>query len=130
MSQGCTLGGFLVIAGADATNRRAVGGSGDTDSVRLWRGPGRVLLRRRDAQPRHRHDHPPPAGGLTPYRRAVELALTRTSAEVNAAGADVAAGLLPNDPEWAGEVVYTDTRSRPFRLAPTALACGRSRRGQ
>ncbi|MFN8089103.1 MAG: NAD(P)H-binding protein [Mycobacterium sp.] len=64
----------------------------------------------------HNHDIdtiiPPPAGGLTPYRRAVELALRRTSAEVNATGADVAAGLLPNDPEWAGEVVYTDTRSR------------------
>ena len=69
----------------------------------------------------HNHDIdtiiPPPAGGLTPYRRAVELALTRTSTEANAVGVDatgidVAAGLLPNDPEWAGEVVYTDTRSR------------------
>ena len=34
----------------------------------------------------------PPPGGLTPYRRAVELALNRVAP----------AGLLPSDPAWAG----------------------------
>ncbi|HNM83576.1 MAG: NAD-dependent epimerase/dehydratase family protein [Mycobacterium sp.] len=34
----------------------------------------------------------PPAGGLTPYRRAVQMALNQVGA----------AGLLPSDPAWAG----------------------------
>ena len=73
----------------------------------------------------HNHDIdtiiPPPAGGLTPYRRAVELALTRTSAEVNAAGADVAAGLLPNDPEWAGGGLHRHPLPPHSGLAPNGF---------
>ncbi|MBN9174617.1 MAG: DUF2867 domain-containing protein, partial [Microbacterium sp.] len=69
------------------------------------------------------HDHdvdaliPPPAGGLTPYRKAVRLALGRVASDsVETSWQD--AGVLgapsdplPSDPEWAGRVVYTDTRT-------------------
>lgn len=69
----------------------------------------------------HNHDIdtiiPPPAGGLTGYRRAVELALERPSAGTNG----VAAALLPNDPAWAGEAVFRDTRSRHIAMDPERL---------
>ncbi|MGA9870821.1 MAG: NAD(P)H-binding protein [Rhodococcus sp. (in: high G+C Gram-positive bacteria)] len=56
-----------------------------------------------------------PEGGLTPYRDSVRLALRsidegqpeKTWSEMVAAPSDP----LPSDPEWAGEVVYTDVRS-------------------
>ena len=56
-----------------------------------------------------------PDGGLTPYRDSVRLALravdkgepeTTWSSTVSAPSDP-----LPSDPEWAGEVVYTDVRS-------------------
>lgn len=60
---------------------------------------------------------PPPPEGLTPYRRAVALALGRVDAdsvetswqdaEVSGAPSDP----LPSDPEWAGRTVFTDVRS-------------------
>ncbi|REJ05149.1 DUF2867 domain-containing protein [Microbacterium bovistercoris] len=60
---------------------------------------------------------PPPEGGLTPYRRAVALALGRAAAdsvetswkdaEVSGAPSDP----LPSDPDWAGRTVFTDERS-------------------
>ncbi|WP_407361487.1 SDR family oxidoreductase [Microbacterium sp. LBN7] len=60
---------------------------------------------------------PPPADGLTPYRRAVALALGRLDAdtietswqdaEVSGAPSDP----LPSDPDWAGRTVFTDARS-------------------
>ena len=60
---------------------------------------------------------PPPEGGLTPYRRAVALALGRVrgddvetswqDAEVSGTPSDP----LPSDPEWAGRTVFTDVRS-------------------
>ena len=53
---------------------------------------------------------PPPDGGLTPYRRSVELALTGSPAVVETTWNTGTAAQLPSDPEWAGEVVYTDTR--------------------
>jgi hypothetical protein len=59
---------------------------------------------------------PPPEDGLTPYRRAVALALGREKvhgvetswqdAAVHSAPSDP----LPADPDWAGRVVYTDAR--------------------
>jgi uncharacterized protein YbjT (DUF2867 family) len=52
----------------------------------------------------------PPPGGLTGYRDAVALAL-------NPATQDPAA-LLPSDPDWAGEVVYTDVRTATTAAAP------------
>ncbi len=64
---------------------------------------------------------PPPAEGLTGYRKAVRLALARMrggevetswrDAQVTGAPADP----LPSDPEWSGHTVFTDER---------AVACG------
>lgn len=60
---------------------------------------------------------PPPTEGLTPYREAVRLALGRIErGEVettwaNAAPVGAPSDPLPSDPDWAGEVVYTDERS-------------------
>ncbi|MCB0931713.1 MAG: DUF2867 domain-containing protein [Mycobacterium sp.] len=65
---------------------------------------------------------PPPDGGLTPYRRSVELALDRISrGEVETTWNTGTAAQLPSDPEWAGEVVYTDTRARHTSLTPDRL---------
>ncbi|MFJ2503542.1 MULTISPECIES: SDR family oxidoreductase [Microbacterium] len=60
---------------------------------------------------------PQPEGGLTPYRRAVDLALGRVDAdaietswqdsEVSGAPSDP----LPSDPDWAGRTVFTDART-------------------
>jgi uncharacterized protein YbjT (DUF2867 family) len=55
-----------------------------------------------------------PAAGMTDYRRAVALALSRANRGLvdpcwessNAAPAEP----LPNDPDWAGAIVYTDVR--------------------
>ncbi len=58
---------------------------------------------------------PPPAGGLTGYRRAVELALGRAMRGLADATwdslASVPAEPLPTDPEWAGEIIYTDEQT-------------------
>jgi uncharacterized protein YbjT (DUF2867 family) len=68
-----------------------------------------------------------PEGGLTPYDRAVELALVRTrrsdvptrwsDATVPAAPSDP----LPSDPEWSGGIVYEDVREQPSAASPAAL---------
>ena len=55
----------------------------------------------------------PPPGGLTGYRDAVALAL-------NPAAQDPAA-LLPSDPDWAGEVVYTDVRTATSTAGPDVV---------
>jgi hypothetical protein len=61
----------------------------------------------------------PPAGGLTPYKRAVALALNHGSeAKLDATWSATAAiaapaELLPSDPTWAGRMVYTDVRTAP-----------------
>lgn len=60
-----------------------------------------------------------PAGGLTNYRRAVALALSRgargltesTWSSLQAAPSEP----LPSDPDWAGEIVETDERSASSR---------------
>ncbi|MBH0122052.1 DUF2867 domain-containing protein, partial [Rhodococcus sp. CX] len=60
---------------------------------------------------------PPPPGGTTGYRDAVALALRRIDrGEVettwaNASPVGAPADPLPSDPNWAGEVVFTDERS-------------------
>ena len=60
----------------------------------------------------------PPAGGLTSYREAVSLALQRVrdgeteTRWSNASAHDAPSDPLPSDPDWAGETVYTDVRSR------------------
>ncbi len=70
---------------------------------------------------------PPPVGGLTPYRRAVALALGRVradsvetswqDAEVSGAPSDP----LPSDPDWAGRTVFTDTRKVGTTASATEL---------
>jgi len=70
---------------------------------------------------------PEPEGGLTPYRTAVRLALGRVESdavetswqdsEVLGAPSDP----LPNDPEWAGRVVFTDVRTAHTSAPAEAL---------
>lgn len=61
---------------------------------------------------------PYPEGGLTPYRRAVELALKKIEADTvettwaTAHALSAPAEPLPSDPEWAGLTVFTDERSK------------------
>ena len=65
---------------------------------------------------------PPPEGGLTPYRKAVSLALARIArGEVETTWNTGTAAQLPSDPAWAGEVVYTDTRSQHTSATPDQL---------
>ncbi|MFK0001753.1 SDR family oxidoreductase [Paenarthrobacter sp. NPDC090522] len=64
----------------------------------------------------HDVDHyiPQPDGGLTPYRRAVALALGKErdgQVETTWANAGIDADPLPSDPDWAGYKVYLDERS-------------------
>ena len=64
----------------------------------------------------------PPPGGLTGYRRAVALALNRavrglpdaTWASLESEPAEP----LPSDPDWAGEIVYTDVRTAVTAARP------------
>ncbi|BBX05904.1 DUF2867 domain-containing protein [Mycolicibacterium aichiense] len=63
-----------------------------------------------------------PAAGLTPYRRAVSLALARIArGEVETTWDTGTAAPLPNDPDWAGAIVYTDTRSLRTTASPERL---------
>ncbi|WP_149359186.1 SDR family oxidoreductase [Lolliginicoccus suaedae] len=70
---------------------------------------------------------PPPAEGLTPYRRAVRLALQRIDdGDVetrwsNASVPDAPADKLPSDPDWSGETVYTDIRRQECSAPPEKL---------
>jgi uncharacterized protein YbjT (DUF2867 family) len=70
---------------------------------------------------------PPPAGGLTSYRKAVRLALTKMrthevqtswqDASVSGAPSDP----LPSDPQWSGHTVYTDLKERRTDATPERL---------
>ncbi|HUO37738.1 MAG TPA: DUF2867 domain-containing protein [Mycobacterium sp.] len=82
----------------------------------------------------------PPPGGLTGYRRAVELALNRAMRGLpDATWSSLRtepAEALPSDPDWAGEIVYTDvqdatTGARPedvWKVAEQAAGRGRLKR--
>lgn len=65
-----------------------------------------------------------PDGGLTGYRRAVDLALGKMrggEVETSWAGAsqvDTAADPLPSDPLWAGHTVYTDVQTYSSTASP------------
>ena len=74
----------------------------------------------------------PPAEGLTGFRPAVELALTRiregrvetrwSGANARYAPSDpMPSDLLPSDPDWAGGTVYTDVRERESAAQPETL---------
>ncbi|MFF0612994.1 SDR family oxidoreductase [Nocardia tengchongensis] len=73
-------------------------------------------------------DHiPDPPGGLTPYRRAVGLALQRVRAlDVptrwsDASPSDAPSDPLPTDPEWSGGSTYSDVRERNTSADPAIL---------
>ena len=67
---------------------------------------------------------PRPAGGLTPYRRAVALALGRVQDDTietswqDAEVSGVPSDPLPSDPEWAGRMVFVDARSVTTTASP------------
>jgi hypothetical protein len=64
----------------------------------------------------------PPPGGLTGYRRAVELALDRAMRGLPdptwSSLRTEPANLLPSDPDWAGEIVYTDVQTATSQAPP------------
>ncbi len=70
---------------------------------------------------------PPPAGGLTPYREAVRLALRRVETDAvetswqDAGVGDVPSDPLPSDPDWAGRTVFTDQRTARTAASPERL---------
>lgn len=67
----------------------------------------------------------PPPGGLTSYRRAVALALDRAASGLPdptwASLESNPAEPLPSDPEWAGEIVYTDVRTAITAAEPDEI---------
>jgi uncharacterized protein YbjT (DUF2867 family) len=74
----------------------------------------------------------PPAEGLTSFRTAVDLALTRIregQVETRWSGANarnapsdpLPSDLLPSDPDWAGGTVYSDVRERASAAHPDTL---------
>lgn len=64
----------------------------------------------------------PPPGGLTAYRDAVALALRRAAQGLPDACWSSSrcepAEPLPSDPDWAGEIVYTDVRGASITAGP------------
>lgn len=69
---------------------------------------------------------PPPEGGLTPYRRAAQMALGRVESDaVETSWQDTEVGMpsdpLPNDPDWAGRTVFTDERTTFTEASPERL---------
>ncbi|GAA1853375.1 SDR family oxidoreductase [Microbacterium koreense] len=70
---------------------------------------------------------PQPADGLMPYLSAVRLALGREQEDTietswrDAEVLGVPSDPLPSDPEWAGEIVFTDERSVTTTASPEAL---------
>ncbi len=69
----------------------------------------------------------PPEEGLTPYRRAVRLALGREeedAIETSWRDSDIGgvpSDPLPSDPDWAGRVVFTDVRTATTIASPASL---------
>ncbi|HYJ50322.1 MAG TPA: SDR family oxidoreductase [Microbacterium sp.] len=70
---------------------------------------------------------PRPEGGLTSYRRAVDLALGKVKLDaIETSWQDgevlgVPSDPLPNDPDWAGKTVFTDKRTATTDASPAAL---------
>ncbi|MEV6072495.1 SDR family oxidoreductase [Nocardia sp. NPDC052001] len=70
---------------------------------------------------------PDPPGGLTPYPRAVSLALERIrTLDVltrwsDASPSDAPSNPLPTDPEWSGGSAYSDVREQDSTADPATL---------
>lgn len=70
---------------------------------------------------------PEPLGGRTGYRQAVQLALGKMrngqvlTSWQNSSVAGAPSDPLPSDPDWAGQKVYTDLRSRSSDASVTQL---------
>ncbi|AYF75878.1 SDR family oxidoreductase [Nocardia yunnanensis] len=70
---------------------------------------------------------PDPPGGLTPYRRAVALALNRIRDRdvptrwSDANPPDSPSDPLPTDPDWSGGSLYTDVREQHTSADPATL---------
>ncbi len=70
---------------------------------------------------------PPPDGGLTGYRKAVRLALAKVDAgEVettwqNSSVLGAPSDPLPSDPDWAGQMVFTDVKEKRTEASPEKL---------
>lgn len=68
-----------------------------------------------------------PKGGLTGYKRAVELALAKMRDDtvettwVTAHALEAPADPLPSDPEWSGHTVFTDVRERNTQARPESV---------
>jgi uncharacterized protein YbjT (DUF2867 family) len=68
-----------------------------------------------------------PEGGLTPYRRAVRLALGKMrdgaieTSWQNSAVEGAASDPLPSDPDWTGHTVYLDIKERRTPAEPEQL---------
>ncbi len=67
----------------------------------------------------------PPPGGLIDYSRAVELALQRAARGFPDASwsslRSEPAEALPSDPDWAGEIVYTNVRTADTAAEPESV---------
>ncbi|WP_188545440.1 SDR family oxidoreductase [Rhodococcoides trifolii] len=69
----------------------------------------------------------PPEGGLTSYADSVRLALRRIedgtveTTWASASDENIPSDPLPSDPDWAGEDVYVDERSRDCNASPELL---------
>ena len=65
---------------------------------------------------------PDPDGGLTPYKRSVELALHKIETDAvettwaTAHALSAPAEPLPSDPDWAGLTVFTDERKKTTKV--------------
>ncbi len=70
---------------------------------------------------------PQPGGGLTGYREAVRLALSRLKDDLvetswqDSPVVGAPSGKLPSDPDWSGRTVYTDARESEVNASPEAV---------
>ena len=112
---------FDRVAVSDADDRQPVGWGRDPDSPGL----ARPLIESLECDAVMLNSDvdtiiAPPPGGLTGYRRAVELALHREARGLPAwdsLGTEPAEP-LPSDPDWAGAVSYSDVQTATVSAEP------------
>jgi uncharacterized protein YbjT (DUF2867 family) len=73
-----------------------------------------------------------PAGGLTPYRKSVELALEHSQQRGCEPSWDAPspAAPVPSDPSWAGDLVFTDVVTDTTDRRPDAVLAALTHRGR